>query len=105
MDCDNPYKVLAYNIVTIYPPPIIKRLMKDTKFLRREVIREVKGQDFRGIFLDCLTDDLIENGHRIALNRELAKLGRYYYNHLDLNRMRAEIVSACARLGLEDLLE
>lgn len=102
---DDEYKVLAYSIVVNYPPVTVKRLMKDTKFLRREIIREVRSQDFRGYFVDCLFVSICENKNRMGLMRQLDQLGRFFYNNLDLERMRKEIRNAYESLGLGDILE
>ena len=102
---DDEYKILAYSIVVNYPPVTVKRLMKDTKFLRREIIREVRGQDFRGYFIDCLFVSICENKDRMKLMRQLDQLGRFFYNSLDLERMRKEIRNAYESLGLGDILE
>lgn len=102
---DDPYKVLSYSLVVNYPPVTVKRLMKDTKFLRREIIREVRGQDFRGYFTDCLFVSICEEKKRMDLMRQMDVLARFLYQNLDLNRMRAEIRSAYESLGLGDLLE
>lgn len=102
---DDEYKILAYSIVVNYPPVTVKRLMKDTKFLRREIIREVRGQDFRGYFIDCLFVSICENKDRMKLMRQLDQLGRFFYNNLDLDRMRKEIRNAYDSLGLGDILE
>ena len=102
---DDEYKILAYSIIVNYPPVTVKRLMKDTKFLRREIIREVRGQDFRGYFVDCLFVSICENKNRMKLMRQLDQLGRFFYNNLDLDRMRKEIRNAYESLGLGDILE
>ena len=102
---DDEYKILAYSIVVNYAPETVKRLMKDTKFLRREIIREVRGQDFRGYFVDCLFVSICENKDRMKLMHQLDQLGRFFYNNLDLDRMRKEIRNAYESLGLGDILE
>ena len=79
--------------------------MVDTKFLRREIIREVRGQDFQGIFTDCLFVSICEAKKRMELMRQLDSLAVFLYQQLDLNRMRTEIKNAMTRLGLGDLLE
>lgn len=104
-DADDPYKMLAFNIIVNYPIPIIKRMMVDTKFLRREITREVRGQDFRGPFIDCLFVSICEEKKRMELMRQLDSLARFLYDQIDLNRMRREIRNAFRSLGLDDLLE
>jgi len=105
LKADDPYKVLAFSIVVHYPPETVKRLLRDTKFLRREITREVRGQDFRGYFMDCLFVSICESKRRMELMRALDALSRYLYSELDLERMRSEIKQAYEALGLGDLLE
>lgn len=102
---DDPYKILAFSIIVNYSPVTVKRLMKDTKFLRREITREIRGQDFRGYFVDCLFVSICESKRRMELMRAIDQLARFFYNSLDLKRMREEIKNAYSKLGLDDLLE
>lgn len=102
---DDEYKILAYSIVVNYPPPIVKRLMRDRKFLRREITREIRGQDFRGYFTDCLFVSICEDKKRMDLMRQLDALAKFFYKNLDVPRMREEIKNAYDSLGLGDILE
>ena len=104
-ESDDPYKILAYNIMVDYPLPIVRRMLKDNKFLRREIIREVRGQDFRGFFTDCLFVSVLESKERMELMRQLDDLGLFFYRKLDLPRFRREIRNAFEEVGLSDLLE
>lgn len=102
---DDPYKILAFSVVVNYPLPIVKRLMRDRKFLRREITREVRGQDFHGYFTDCLFVSICEDKKRMELMRQLDDLAKFLYKNLDLARMREEIKTAYETLGLGDILE
>ena len=102
---DDEYKILAYSIVVNYPPPIVRRLVRDRKFLRREITREIRGQDFRGHFTDCLFVSICENKKRMDLMRQLDALAKFMYQNLDVPRMREEIRNAYKTLGLDDILK
>lgn len=104
-ESDDPYKILAYNIMVEYPTPIVKRFLRDNKFIRRTVIREVRGQDFSGYFLDCLFVSIFEGKKRMDLMRQLNQLGIFLYRNLDLQRLRKEIRGAYEEMGMADLLE
>ena len=102
---DDSYKLLAYHLVTTNDIATIKRMLRDGKFVRRSIIREVRGQDFNGPFIDCLFVAISEDDERMQLMRQLDSLGAFLYQKLSLSRLRKEIKSACDELGLSDLLE
>lgn len=102
---DDSYKLLAYHLVTTNDIATIKRMLRDGKFVRRCIIREVRGQDFNGPFIDCLFVAISEDDERMQLMRQLDSLGIFLYKKLSLPRLRKEIESACEELGLSDLLE
>lgn len=102
---DDSYKLLAYHLVTTNDIPTIKRMMRDGKFVRRTIIREVRGQDFSGPFIDCLFVAIAESDERMQLMRQLDSLGTFLYRKLSLSRLRKEIKTTCEELGLSDLLE
>lgn len=102
---DDSYKLLAYHLVTTNDIATIKRMLRDGKFVRRSIIREVRGQDFNGPFIDCLFVAISESDERMQLMRQLDSLGAFLYQKLSLPRLRKEIKSACDELGLSDLLE
>lgn len=102
---DDSYKLLAYRILVDYNIPTIKRILKDNKFVRRAIIREVRGQDFQGDFIDCLFVSILEDKERMELMRQLNALGLFLYRKLDLPRLRREIRNAFEEMGMSDLLE
>lgn len=102
---DDSYKLLAYHLITTNDIATIRRMMKDGKFVRRSIVREVRGQDFNGPFIDCLFVAISENDERMQLMRQLDSLGAFLYHKLSLPRLRREIRKACEDLGLSDLLE
>ena len=102
---DDSYKLLAYKILVDYNIPTVKRILKDNKFVRRLIIREVRGQDFQGDFVDCLFVSIFEDKGRMDLMRQLNSLGIFLYRRLDLPRLRREIRNAFEEMGMSDLLE
>lgn len=104
-EADDSYKLLAYKIMVDYNIPTVKRILKDNKFVRRTIIREVRGQDFQGDFIDCLFVAIFEDKERMELMRQLNALGLFLYRKLDLTRLRKEIKAAFEEMGLSDLLE
>lgn len=102
---DDSYKLLAYKILTDYNIPTVKRILRDNKFVRRTIIREVRGQDFQGDFIDCLFVSIFEDKERMELMRQLNVLGLFLYRKLDLPRLRREIRNAFEEMGMSDLLE
>lgn len=104
-DSDDPYKLLAYRFLVDYNIPTVKRILKDNKFVKRLIIREVRSQDFQGDFIDCLFVSIFEEKGRMDLMRQLNSLGIFLYRKLDLPRLRREIKVAFEEMGLSDLLE
>lgn len=102
---DDPYLVLAYHIVCNNNIPTIKRYLKDYKFVKRVIIKETKDLDLSGPFLDCLAVAIREEKQKTDLISQLESLGGFFYNRLDLNRMRKAIKQACDKLGVGDLIE
>ena len=102
---DDNYKLLAYHLVTTNDIATLRRMMRDGKFVRRSIMREVRGQDFNGPFIDCLFVSIAESDERMQLMRQLDALSAFLYSKLSLARLRKEIRSACEELGLSDLLE
>lgn len=102
---DDPYKVLAYNLIVEYDLPAIKRMLHDNKFIKRVIIREVRGQDYKGAFVDCLFVSIMESKKRMELMHQFDALGVFFYQNLELPRLRQEIREAFERLGASDLLE
>lgn len=104
-DADDPYKLLAYKIMVDYNVPTVKKILEDNKFVKRMIIREIRGQDLQGDFIDCLFVSIFENKERMELMQQLNALGIFLYKKLNLSRLRREIRAAFDEMGLSDLLE
>lgn len=104
-ESDDPYKILAYNLVVDCDVDTIKRYLTDNKFLRRVIKREIRGQDYRGVFMDCLFVSIVESKKRMDLMHALDSVGAFFYQNLDKPRLRREIKKAYEELDMADLLE
>lgn len=103
--CDDPYIILGYRIVCHNTPETVRRFLTDYKFVKRVIIAETKELDFCGPFLDCLSVSIREEKQKKAMLEQLDALGGFFYNRLDLNRMRDAIRYACKRLEIDDFIE
>lgn len=102
---DDPYILLGYRIVCNNTPETVRRYLTDYKFVRRAIIKETKELDLYGPFLDCLSVTIPQDKQKKALLEQLDALGGFFYNRLDLNRMRDAIRYACKHLGIDDFIE
>lgn len=98
---DNPYKILAHAIVGFYRPADVIRMLTDNAFLLNCIIKEVRGQDMCGMFVDCIIEDILEKKRRMEYMGHLDKLATYYYSQLDKERLRKEIRLALEEIGIE----
>lgn len=98
---DDPYRVLAANIVACCPPPVIKRVLTSGGYVRSLINTEARTMDISGWFLDCVDQEIIANGRLRRKNYYLKQLGEYYYSELDLPRLRREIRAFAEELGVD----
>ena len=97
---DDPYLVLAYSLLGTYRLPVIHRILKDDKFVFSLIKKEVRGQDFVGSFTDCVVEELLTNRRRMEYMYKLDELARYFYENLDLPRLRLELTRVLELCGL-----
>lgn len=97
---DNPYKCLAADLVCRLTPREVVRTLSDDDFVFRMLVKEVRGQDFRGPFVDCVIDEILRHKRRMELMRVLDEVSVYFFKNLDLARLRREIKTFCAELGI-----
>ena len=98
---DDPYRILAHYIVGSYRPADVLRALTDNSYLKTLVIKEVRGQDFCGHFLDCIIENILEEKDRMEYMHKLDDLAYYYYTRLDKGRLRDEILVVLNRAGVE----
>lgn len=98
---DDPYTLLAHAIVGFYRPADVIRMLTDNEYLLNCVTKEVRQQDFAGIWVDCIIEDLLAHKKRMEWMHALDALGKYLYQNLDKERLRKEIVGALSDIGIE----
>lgn len=98
---DDPYRVLAVHIVSNYSPRVIKHVLRSADYVKSMVLQEAKQMDVSGAFLDCIDQEVQAHAHLRGKNACLKKLGEFYYNELDLIRLRTEIRKFAAELGVD----
>lgn len=97
---DDPYRVLATHLVSIYSPRTLQRILSSSSFVKAVVIKEARQLDIGGIFLDCIDQEIIDNDKLRQKNARLKVLGEFYYSQLDLPRLRSEIRKFADELGV-----
>ena len=98
---DDPYRVLAAHLVSLYSPRTLQRILSNSSFVKAVIIKEARQLDIGGIFLDCIDQEIISNDKLRQKNARLKILGEFYYNQLDLPRLRSEIRKFADELGVK----
>lgn len=98
---DDPYTLLAHAIVGFYRPADVIRMLTDNEYLLNCVTKEVRQQDFAGIWVDCIIEDILAHKKRMEFMKVLDVLGKYLYQNLDKERLRKEIIGALSDIGIE----
>lgn len=98
---DDPYRVLAAHLVSLYTPRTLRRVLTNSSFVKAVVVKEARQLDIGGIFLDCIDQEIIDNDKLRQKNARLKTLGEFYYSQLDLPRLRSEIRKFADELGVK----
>ncbi len=98
---DDPYRVLAAHLVSLYTPRTLQRVLTNSSFVKAVVVKEARQLDIGGIFLDCIDQEIIDNDKLRQKNARLKTLGEFYYSQLDLPRLRSEIRKFADELGVK----
>lgn len=100
---DDPYKLLAATLVGTpeYGPTVLTRMLTDDAFIRSLVIKETRGQDIRGPFLDCVIENILVDKRRMEYMHEMDKLANYYFENLDLEKLRHELKAFAKECGFD----
>ena len=98
---DDPYRVLAAHLVSLYSPRTLRRILSNSSFVKAVIINEARQLDIAGIFLDCIDQEIIDNDRLRQKNARLKILGEFYYSQLDLPRLRSEIRKFADELGVK----
>lgn len=98
---DNPYRVLATQLVGNYPPRCIYRILNETAFVKSLVLAETRQLDMGGFFLDCIDQELTSTGNLRKKNQQMKMLGEFYFSQLDIARLREEIRKFADEMQIE----
>ena len=96
---DDPYRVLAAHLVSLYTPRTLQRVLTNSSFVKAVVVKEARQLDIGG--LDCIDQEIIDNDKLRQKNARLKTLGEFYYSQLDLPRLRSEIRKFADELGVK----
>ena len=97
---DDPYAVLAHSIIGTYRPSDVLRILTDDEYLFTLIIKETREQDIGGQFLDCVIEGILERKKRMEYMHKLDIVAKYYYDNLDKERLRSEILKALGDAGI-----
>lgn len=97
---DDPYTLLAYHIVSAYRTADVMRCLTDNSYLKTLITKEVREQDFRGHFVDCLIESILEEKDRMEWMHRLDDVAAYLYSRLDKGRLRDEILAVLNDAGI-----
>lgn len=97
---DDQYIMLAHHILSVHNAAEIRRMLTDDDFIYRLIIKETRHQDFSGAFLDCIVQSILDDKRRMEMCHELDKLSTYFFNNLDLGRLRKELETYGEKYGI-----
>lgn len=99
---NNPYRILAASISVQYSPSEVKRFMSDSAFIKKVVLAEVRDSiDIPGKFCDCVITELVTDSKKVMYRTALNKLGMFFFEQLDIPRLREEIRKYHEEMGLK----
>ena len=88
---DDPYQILAIQLVVDLNLGDICRALYDDDFIERMVQKEARDLDLYGRFLDCIVEEVLVKKERMKMMAELDKLGSWLFKQMDLPRLREQI--------------
>lgn len=99
---DDPYRILASGIVVSYNIHLVQRMLVDKDYIRQVVQAEVRDNiDIPGIFTDCVITELISEKQKVLYRDALNRLGLFFFEQLDISRLRNEIRKFCKEFELD----
>lgn len=97
---DDPYIMLAHKIISMHNRAEIERILTDNEFVFKLILKETRLQDFSGAFLDCIIEDILNNKRRMEMCHQLDQLSKYFYEKLDIKRLRKEVRFYAEKYGI-----
>ena len=99
---DNPYRMLAAGIAVRFNLANVRRMLSDKDYIRQLIQAEVRDNtDIPGMFSDCIITELISEKQKIRYRDALNSLGLFFYEQLDVNRLREELRKFYDEFGIE----
>lgn len=98
---DDPYVMCVCSLIANHNKAEIRRMMVDNDYVANLILKETRLTDFRGPFLDAIIESILTDKRRMEMMRELDKLSNYFYNNLDLDRLRKTIIFIVNRYGFD----
>ena len=105
IDWDDPYSILACQMIIQYGIIDLQRILTDSDFLRRVAKKEARDLDIKGQILDVVYQDMVDKGKRKELMAKLSELGLFFYDNLDKQRLRKNIRDYYLDFFEKDLLD
>ena len=97
---DDPYIMLAHKLISVHNRAEIERILTDNEFVFKLILKETRLQDFSGAFLDCIIEDILNNKRRMEMCHQLDQLSKYFYEKLDIKRLRKEVRFYAEKYGI-----
>ena len=89
---DDPYEMLAWQLVWRYNGVQLRGLLCDEEYLTQEIYDELKDQDYSGVWLDPLFQQLAHRGDREEVFVALRQLAESLADTLDRQRLERELI-------------
>ena len=96
---DDPYKMLALTLVADCSDAELANILHSAKAVKRYITREVYNADFYGPFLDCIMVGVVKANERRKIGSTMTDTVNFFYNRLDMPRLRQEIRQYCEQLN------
>lgn len=93
--------MLCYRIIATMSRADIKRILIDDDYIYRLIVKEVRGQDFNGDFLDTIIQTILDDKRRMEMCGRLDKLSLYFYENLDIHRLRSTLQAILNQYDIE----
>lgn len=89
---DDPYILLAHYVLARYSRAEVERFLTDDTFVYKQIVKEMRNQDFMGAYLDAIISDMLENKKRMKMYKALDELSMFFFKNLDLKDLRDKII-------------
>ena len=100
---DDPYKVLATQIIASLGLGELHRFMVNDEFVRQVITHDIQSVDITSPFVACAQDILLRTNQKVKYKHALADFANFIYKELDIKRLRGYIQSFMADCGIDIL--